>query len=238
MIAAQPPRATLRAAAAALAARDPAMAGLIACVGPPRIGPAVRAGERFAFVARSIAYQQLAGSAAATIWGRVTASLGGEVSPESVVRVDDQVLRAAGLSGAKARAIRALAEAVMSGDLPLAALGRHSDEEVIRQLSQLPGIGRWTAEMVLLFALRRPDVWPVGDGGVRRGYARLYGLAAVPTAFELEALGERFRPHRSLAAWYLWRQLEILTPAAPARVRSPPRREDRADRSTPARQID
>jgi DNA-3-methyladenine glycosylase II len=203
--------AALVAATAELARRDPVMAQLAEQAGPSRLGQ--RRGQRSHFWAlcESVAYQQLAGKAAAAIFGRFVEAVGGEVTPERVLALSEDELRAPGLSGAKARCIRALAERAASGELPLEALDDLPDEEIVAALSAVPGIGRWTAEMFLLFQLGRLDVWPVGDYGVRKGYALAYGLPELPTPKELTALGERFHPYRSVAAWYCWRAVEAVT---------------------------
>jgi DNA-3-methyladenine glycosylase II len=202
------------AAADELAGRDPVMARLVAGAGPPKI--ALRRGRRSHFWAlcESVAYQQLAGKAAAAIFGRFVEAVGGEVTPEGVLALSEEALRAPGLSGAKARTIRALAERAAAGDLPLDRVEDLSDDEIVAALTAVPGIGRWTAEMFLLFQLGRLDVWPVGDFGVRKGYALAYGLPDLPTPKELTALGEGFRPYRSVAAWYCWRAAETVTPGA------------------------
>jgi len=201
------PRATHRSAAAELARRDPVLAELIAAVGPPVLRPPLE--WHFAALVRSITYQQLAGAAASAIHSRLVATLDDEVTPERVLAAPPEALRAAGLSDAKARSITDLAARTVDGTVVLddRGLARESDEEVIARLSTVRGIGRWTAEMFLLFQLRRLDVWPVGDLGVRAGYGIAYGIAT-PTPKELGALGEPFRPYRSVAAWYCWRAVE------------------------------
>jgi DNA-3-methyladenine glycosylase II len=158
----------------------------------------------FAALAESILYQQLAGAAARAIHGRFVALFDGNLSPEAVLAVPPRKLRAAGLSGSKVAAIRDLAAKVVDGTVPLRGIGRLGDEDVISRLSVVRGIGRWTAEMFLIFQLRRLDVWPVGDYGVRTGYALAYGLRKLPTPKQLEVEGERFRPYRTVAAWYCW----------------------------------
>ncbi|HKA58589.1 MAG TPA: hypothetical protein VKD28_08230 [Gemmatimonadales bacterium] len=191
------------AAAAALARRDPIMARLIDRSAPfhlPR-----RATRHFGALAESILYQQLAGAAAGAIHRRFLALFDGGLSPDTLLALPARKLRAAGLSRSKVAAIRDLAAKVVSGSVPLHRMGRLADEEVIAALSVVHGIGRWTAEMFLIFQLRRLDVWPVGDYGVRKGYALAYGLPNLPTPKELEAAGERFRPYRTVAAWYCWR---------------------------------
>jgi DNA-3-methyladenine glycosylase II len=202
----------LAAAIAELAGRDPVMAGLIATAGPCRLRHRQGARTHFGALCESVVYQQLAGRAAEAIFGRFAEAVGGEITPEGVLRQSDDILRSAGLSGAKARCIRALAERAAAGELPLDALDDLADDDVVTLLSAVPGIGRWTAEMFLIFQLVRLDVWPVGDYGVRKGYARAYDLPELPTPKELAALGERFRPYRSVAAWYCWRAAETVTP--------------------------
>lgn len=160
-------------------------------------------------LARSITYQQLAGRAAAAIWQRVRTLVPGPFTAEAVVALDESVLRAAGLSGAKTRSIRDLARHVVDGDVHLTRVARMSDEVIVEELSRVWGIGRWTAEMFCMFQLGRLDVWPSLDLGVRAGYARAWGVSPAPTAKELEPVGDRFRPYRSVAAWYCWRALEL-----------------------------
>jgi len=182
----------------------------------PRIGPWVRkigwprlrrvTEPHFPYLVRSIVYQQLAGAAAATIHGRFVDAVGGTVTPTAISRAPDSALRDAGLSRGKLAAIRDLTMRVP--ELGLDELEWLSDEEVSERLTTVRGIGPWTAHMFLMFALRRPDVWPVGDLGVRSGYARIHGVADVPTQKEMVPLGDAFRPWRSAAAWYCWRALE------------------------------
>jgi DNA-3-methyladenine glycosylase II len=191
-----------RRAAQSLARRDEVMAGLMkrtARFHLPR--PST---SHFAALAESILYQQLAGAAARAIHGRFVALFDGDLSPQAVLAVAPRRLRAAGLSGSKVASIRDLAARVRDGTVPLHGIGRLGDEEVITRLSVVRGIGRWTAEMFLIFQLRRLDVWPVGDYGVRTGYALAYGLRKLPTPKQLEAKGEAFRPYRTVAAWYCW----------------------------------
>jgi len=193
----------------ALARLDPTMDRLVRERGPMRLPRPVRADRRFEDLAESIAYQQLHGKAAATIWGRFRGLYGpGPLDAEEVLATPLESLRGAGLSGSKAAAILDLARHVAEGTLTLERAGRMSDDEITRQLVQVRGIGPWTAHMFLLFTLQRLDVWPVGDYGVRTGYGIAYGLAEPPTAAALEELGERFRPYRSVAAWYCWRVLD------------------------------
>jgi 3-methyladenine DNA glycosylase/8-oxoguanine DNA glycosylase len=191
-----------------LAQRDEVLAGLITATGPCTLGT-VRRRSHFEALARSITYQQLAGSAAAAIWQRVRTLVPGPFTPEAVAIIDESVLRAAGLSGAKTRSILDLARHIVDGEVRLNRVARMSDDAIVAELSRVWGIGRWTAEMFLMFQLGRLDVWPSLDLGVRNGYARAWGLASPPTAVELEPLGEPFRPYRSVAAWYCWRALEV-----------------------------
>jgi DNA-3-methyladenine glycosylase II len=159
----------------------------------------------FAELVRAICYQQLAGAAARTIHGRLEAVLDGNATPEAVLALPVDQLRAAGLSGNKAASVRDLAERVVAGDVELDRVARLSDAEIVRELTLVRGIGRWTAEMFLIFQLGRLNVWPADDLGVRKGYALLYGLDPVPTARALDPLGDPLRPYRSIAAWYCWR---------------------------------
>lgn len=183
-----------------------------------RVGPAdLRRGrprrEHFAELARAILYQQLAGRAAAAIHGRFAALFDGELpTPDAVLALPLDALRGVGLSASKAASIRDLAEKVLDGSVQLDRIPRLPDDEVVRELTLVRGIGPWTAEMFLIFQLGRLDVWPVGDFGVRKGYALLYGLAEPPEPADLAPLGDRFRPYRSIAAWYCWRAAETVTP--------------------------
>ena len=188
-----------------LSRRSPVMAELVARHGPMRVGRAPRSDERFEHLARMIAYQQLAGKAAETIWGRVRIAVGKEFTPTAVLAVPDTALTGAGLSRAKAASLLDLAVRVDDGRLRLSSLGRMSDDAVIAELVQVRGIGPWTAHMFLMGTLQRLDVWPIGDYGVRNGFARAWGLDALPEPKELEKLGEEFRPFRSVVAWYCWR---------------------------------
>ncbi len=199
-----------------LVRRDPVVARLVEAAGPCLLG-ARRELTHFGALARSITFQQLAGKAAATIFGRFVAlaTSGGaavELTPEGVLACSEEAMRAAGLSAAKTRSIRALAERAASGELPLDDVHKIGDEELVERLSAVPGIGRWTAEMFLMFQLGRLDVWPIGDLGVRKGYATAWGLPEMPTPKELDAYGETFRPYRSVAAWYCWRAVDTVVP--------------------------
>jgi DNA-3-methyladenine glycosylase II len=140
----------------------------------------------------------------------LTAALNGDVQPDALIALPDETLRAAGLSANKVASLRDLATKVLDDTVVLAPrrLSRQSDDEVVARLSAVRGIGRWTAEMFLMFQLRRLDVWPTGDLGVRRGYGLAWGVP-MPTAPELEPLGDPYRPYRSVVAWYCWRAVEL-----------------------------
>jgi DNA-3-methyladenine glycosylase II len=206
-----PSRPSVRKAEAELAARDPVFADLIArhghCTLGRRRSPA-SALDYFSALVESIVYQQLAGAAAASIHRSFLARFEGEPTPEAVLALPPEQLRAAGLSGSKAAAIVGVAQAVVSGELALDNLRSKSDDEVVTMLSSLRGIGPWTANMFCIFTLQRLDVWPVSDYGIRKGYARAFGLAELPTPRALTPLGDPYRPWRSVAAWYLWRVAE------------------------------
>jgi len=176
-------------------------------VGPVEVP--VHEGGPFAYLTRAIVYQQLAGAAARTIHGRVLEVLGGEVTSATVTAASDEDLRGAGLSRNKLAAVRDLAEKAGSGEVALEELEAHGDHEVVTRLTKVRGIGPWTARMYLMFGLHRPDVWPVGDLGVRQGYAALHGLEDPVPEAELRARGDDYRPWRSAAAWYCWRALEL-----------------------------
>lgn len=167
-----------------------------------------RVEARFESVAATIAHQQLNGTAARTIWGRVRGLVDGPFVPDAVLALDDDDLRAAGLSGAKARALRDLATRVDDGSVSLARLGHLDDDAVVAELTQVWGVGQWTAHMVLMFDLHRLDVWPTGDYGVRAGWARISGTDVLPGPDELAEYGAHLAPYRSLAAWYCWRAVD------------------------------
>ena len=201
------------AAARILAEQDPVIARLVAEAGPPRLGRPTE--THLGTLVRAIVYQQLAGRAAAAIHGRLIAVVGGDVSPETLIALTDEQMRAVGLSRNKMASLRDLAAKVLDGTVVLSprGLARESDDEIIARLSAVRGIGPWTAEMFLIFQLRRLDVWPVGDLGVRRGFGLAWQVPE-PTARELKPLGEPFRPYRSVAAWYCWRAAELYAGAA------------------------
>src|SRR5262245_32219273 len=212
-------RSSLQAAIDEVASRDPVLADLISRVGPIRHRPRDPDGP-FAALVRAIVFQQLAGRAAQAIYGRVRATVGDTLTPETLNAVSDEALRAAGLSGNKLASLRDLSAKVLEGTVVLSRTSRRSDQELIERLTAVRGIGRWTAEMYLMFQLRRPDVWPVDDLGVRQGYALAWRLEPSPTAKELEPLGDRFRPYRSIVARYCWAAVPLFRPEGAA-VRLP-----------------
>ena len=204
-------------AARILVARDPVVARLLADAGPPRLRRPQE--SHFAALVRAIVYQQLAGAAAGAIHGRLIAALDGEILPEALLALSDGDLRTAGLSANKVASLRDLATKVLDGTVTLSprGLSRQSDDEITSRLSTVRGIGPWTADMFLMFQLRRLDVWPTGDLGVRRGYGLAWHVP-MPTARELQPLGEPYRPYRSVAAWYCWRAAELYGGAAGSAV--------------------
>jgi DNA-3-methyladenine glycosylase II len=201
-------RMSLAAAMDEVAGRDPVMAHLVALVGPIKYRPRNPDGH-FGALVRSIVFQQLAGAAANAIHGRVRALVEGDLTPEALSLVPDDALRGAGLSANKLASIRDLSAKVADGTVVLDPPNRPSDDDIVAGLITVRGIGRWTAEMYLMFELRRFDVWPVDDLGVRQGYGLAWSLPAAPTAKELGPLGERFRPYRSVVARYCWEAVAL-----------------------------
>jgi 3-methyladenine DNA glycosylase/8-oxoguanine DNA glycosylase len=202
-----------------LGAADARMAELIARAGPCRLGlhraGAFQQHELLTALVEAIVGQQLSPKAADTIFGRVRALVDGALAPEHLLALPEEKLRGAGLSGAKTRSVRDLCDHVLRGELVLEALPGMEDEAAITALSRVRGIGRWTAEMVLMFQLGRPDVLPVGDLGVQKGFMKLFGLRKLPPPERMVKLAKPFRPYRSVACWYLWRINEEKA-AAPA----------------------
>lgn len=186
---------------------DPAFGPVVERVGPVRLR--APRGDAFASLAAAVCYQQLAGAAALTIHRRFVAAVGGEVSPATVLGTPETDLRAAGLSRAKMAAIRDLAARTASGALPLDDLAHLPESEVVERLTRVKGIGRWTAEMFLIFDLRRPDVWPTADLGVRNGLGSVLGWTLAPTPAQTELIGTGYRPWRSAVAWYCWRAVDV-----------------------------
>jgi DNA-3-methyladenine glycosylase II len=196
------------AAAAILAERDHVMHRLVAEAGPPKVRPPSE--THFEALVRAVLYQQLAGPAAAAIHGRLIAALGDEVTPKRLLSLPAGTLRSVGLSANKAASLQDLAAKVLDGTVVLdpPRLRKESDAEVVARLTAVRGIGKWTSEMFLMFQLRRLDVWPTGDLGVRKGFGLAWEIPT-PTAKQLEPLGDPYRPYRSVVAWYCWRAAEI-----------------------------
>jgi methylated-DNA-[protein]-cysteine S-methyltransferase len=192
-----------------LSSRDRKLARVIETIGPLRLRTDPRA-STFEALAEAIVYQQLTGRAAATIYGRVQALFPRKrASAKALLSLADADLRACGLSGSKLRALRDLAEKTLDGTVPrLDALHALEDEAIVDRLVKVRGIGRWTVQMLLIFRLGRPDVLPVDDYGVRKGFAAAFKRQELPTARELADYGERWRPYRTVASWYMWRMAD------------------------------
>ena len=192
-----------------LAQADPVLARLMKRAGPFALQTR-HLHNPFEALARNIVFQQLHGSAAEAIHRRLLGLFGGgRLRPRDVLGVADEELRAVGLSGAKTAALKDLAARTLDGTVPtLARLKLMSDEEIVERLTRVRGIGRWTVEMLLMFRLGRPDVLPVGDFAVRKGFMVAYGLDEMPKPKALELHAEAWRPYRSVASWYMWRALE------------------------------
>ena len=189
--------------------RDPVLAAIIKRHGPCGLGAVRDRFDHFSMLVRAIVFQQLSTKAATTIHNRLLESLPeGKPTPECLGAVTEEQFRAAGISRQKAAYLRDLCANVSSGAVPLDAVDTMSDEEVIAALTKVKGIGRWTAEMFLIFRLQRPDVLPVGDLGIVNAIQRAYKLRKKPTPDRMRKLGEAWRPYRSVATWYLWRSLD------------------------------
>lgn len=195
--------------AAHLAARDDDLARVVSLVGPPPSRRAIPVNQRFERLATAILHQQLAGAAAATITRRVTERLNGSITALGILGLPEGGLRSCGVSGAKEVALLDLAARVDDGRLALATLARSNDDQVIEDLVHVKGIGRWTAEMFLMGALGRHDVWPVGDLGVRHGWAMIKAQPEPPSPAALGPLADDLRPYRSSVAWYCWRAVDL-----------------------------
>jgi DNA-3-methyladenine glycosylase II len=191
---------------------DPAFKRIIKAAGP--FAPRSPDGDYFNTLARAIVFQQLAGRAAAAIHGRFVALYDGKPTAEAILRTPSETLRGVGLSGNKTASILDLALKTSDGTVPLARIEELTDEDIIARLTTVRGIGRWTTEMFLIFHLGRPDVWPIDDYGVRKGYASIHGLLEPPKPKELQKLGEIYRPYRTVAAWYCWRAVDTVLPEA------------------------
>ena len=204
----------LSAAIEHLRAADPVLRELIDEIGVDSLGDRRigRPRDHYGALVRTIVGQQLSTLAARAIYGRLTERFGGRApTPEEILAEDPDALRTSvGLSHAKVRYLRSLAEHVLDGSLALNKLGRLSDDEVTARLTAVNGIGPWSADIFLMFHLQRPDVLPVGDLGIRKAFQALYRLPALPEAAEMERIAEPWRPHRSLACLFLWRSLSAV----------------------------
>ncbi|WP_382306085.1 DNA-3-methyladenine glycosylase family protein [Herbiconiux sp. UC225_62] len=200
-----------------LVARDPVIAHLVELTGP--VALPTPTDSNFTALVRAITYQQLAGSAARAIYGRLVALLEGDVEPERILRFSPDELRAVGLSAAKAASVLDLSAKVAEGTVTIddSALADLSDEQIVAELTVVRGIGEWTADIFTMIHLGRIDVLPIGDLGVRKGYGSAWKIPT-PTPKELLQLGERFRPYRSVLAWYCWRADELSGGTAPSPV--------------------
>src|ERR1035441_3744325 len=184
---------------------DPVLSEIIDRVGEYRIE--FRSPD-FETLVKSIIYQQLSGGVASVIFGRLAKAAGGKITPESVLKLRPSRMRTLGLSGQKTAYIRDLARHAREGAVVFKGLSRLSDEQVLEHLTQVKGIGPWTVHMFLMFALRRRDVLPRGDLGIRNAIRKAYGLAELPAPEEIEAMAARWKPYCTVASWYLWRSLE------------------------------
>ena len=214
---------------AALKASDPKMARLIDSTEPVDTKAWRRArplGDPFSVLVYSIIGQQISGFAARAIAGRLTERFGGRMpSPAALLALEPADLKTVGLSRMKVEYLRSLAEHIVSGELQVDHLDKLSDDEVRAQITASRGLGRWTADMFLLINLERPDVLPIGDLGIRSAVQRLYRLDHLPTPREVDAIGEKWRPNRSLASFYLWASTR--QPPKPAKLKAKPVRKER-----------
>lgn len=184
---------------------DPILSGIIERVGDYRIE--FRPPD-FETLVKSIVYQQLSGRVASVIFGRLARAAGDPLTPENILKLRPSRMRGLGLSTQKTAYIRDLARHTRDGAVTFHELAALSDAEVIERLTQVKGIGVWTVHMFLIFALRRPDVLPTGDLGIRNAIRKAYSLTELPTPAEMEAMAARWRPYCTVASWYLWRSLE------------------------------
>jgi len=193
-----------------IARKDKTLGAFIKKIGPCTLGGPLHE-SHFESIVFAVIAQQLSSKAADTITFRFVELVGAPLEPKKILKKTDAQLRSVGLSGAKARTIREFSHAVLTGELDLVALEREPDDVVHSELTKLWGIGRWTAEMAMIFRLGRLDVWPVGDLAVRKGYGLIYGLEKPPTEVEIEHLADHLRPYRSVVAWYCWRATDETT---------------------------
>jgi len=187
---------------------DPKLAAVIDAVGPCTFAPAEHMAH-FTAITRSIVFQQLSGKAASTIYGRFAALFDDETPvPHKLIDLSDEQMRSVGLSRQKIGYLRDLATRVHSGEVPIDRLNELSDDDVIAALTSIKGIGRWTAQMFLMFRLGRPDVLPDLDLGIQKGIQRAYRMRKLPTPKRVLEVGAKWAPHRTIASWYLWRSLD------------------------------
>ncbi len=165
----------------------------------------------FHSLAEAILYQQLNGKAALTIYNRFAALAGDPLTPEGILKLSDEQMRSVGLSKQKSSYLRDMAERAVSGQLDFSKLHEMSDEEVIKHLTQVKGVGVWTAHMFLMFSLRRPNILPTGDFGVQMAIKKLYKKRKIPKPVQMEKLAKAWEPYRSIACWYLWRSIDVKT---------------------------
>ena len=210
---------SIEAAAQILAGRDPVLARLVDEVGLPSLPRPTE--SHFATLVRSVVYQQLAGAAAGAIHGRLILALEGAVTPERMLALTPETLRAVGLSGRKAATLLDLSSKILDGTVSLdpQVLARESNDEIVARLTTVRGIGKWSAEIFLIFQLGRLDVWPTGDLAIRRGYGLAWGIPT-PTPRQLDLLGEQYRPYRTVLAWYSWRAARLYGGTAATAVNS------------------
>lgn len=188
---------------------DPVMSDVIDRVGRCTLAPRTE-WTHFDALVRSIVYQQLSGKAAATIHGRVLQLIGdGSEAPRRIAATSHEMLRSAGLSTAKANYVRNLAEHVLDGSLPIESLHELADDEIVAALTQVKGIGRWSAQMFLMFRLGRPDVLPELDLGVQKGIQKAYRMRKLPNPKQVLRRGEKWSPYRTVGSWYMWRILDV-----------------------------
>ena len=199
----------MRKAVADLSQRDRRLAAIIAAHPLCTVGRNPKPISHFEALVESVISQQLAVKAADTIHGRVVKLAGGKISPRKILQISETAMREAGVSGAKFKTIHGLADAADSKRIAINKLHEiESDQEIFEQLTSLWGIGPWTVDMFMMFQLGRLDIWPTGDLGVRRGYEKIYKLKEEIAPKDLERKGDKFKPYRSIVAWYCWRALE------------------------------
>jgi len=198
----------MRAITSEISSRDKKLARIIAAHPLCTIGRSEKPVTHFDSLVESVISQQLAVKAAETIYLRVKKLAGGKVTPARISSITERQMREAGVSGAKFRTIQGIASAALAREIKINSLHKiESDEEIFSQLTSLWGVGPWTVDMFMMFQLGRLDIWPTGDLGVRRGWEKIYALPHEITPAELESKGEKFRPYRSVVAWYCWRAL-------------------------------